>query len=122
MGCHCLCSVNHPTVVGCCTAEATTSLRIASSIPGLISVQMCSSCAAATEATTSATVGQSAGRFNINPGPLKVVPARQRQWGRSTYDLAQDVRCKATTKAGIRCERTQANDSDYCWQHARQSK
>jgi hypothetical protein len=56
-------------------------------------------------------------RFQINPGPLRVVPSRQRRWGRSTYELAQEVRCQATTRAGTRCERTQANDSDYCWQH-----
>lgn len=48
-GCHCLCSANHPTVVGCCTADATTTARIADR-----DVQMCASCATATESTSRA--------------------------------------------------------------------
>ena len=58
-------------------------------------------------------------RFDINPGPLKIVPAAQRRPFATAYEIHQTVRCEATTRAGVRCERTKANDSNhYCWQHS----
>lgn len=47
--CHCLCSVNHPSVVGCCTGEASVVVRLTSAL-GDVPAAMCSSCATATAA------------------------------------------------------------------------
>jgi hypothetical protein len=54
------------------------------------------------------------GKFNINPGPLKIV----KQKHLATQDeIEESVRCKAIKTNGERCTRTQAMLHDYCWQH-----
>lgn len=63
-------------------------------------------------------------RFQINPGPLKIVPASRRAWPTArndrSWDVYMQVRCEAETRDHGRCTRVKANDSErYCWQHKR---
>lgn len=53
-------------------------------------------------------------KFQINPGPLRIVPASKRELLKVDHNT---FRCFATTRAGLRCIRDQLPDSEWCWQH-----